>query len=854
MRVAKEGPLAGWLRTAAALALLALLAGGCSRDPGGQLPEPGGEKLQARRAEVAGFALVRAWPDQHEGRLALALEFSRPLVGTQAFDRLLTVEPAGEGSGWSLSADGRILRYPFVEPARDYTVTVAAGLLAADGSRLEQPLKKTIHTGELDPAVGFASQGSVLPARESRGLPVVSVNVEEVDVEFLRVREDALPRFFAAFQRGGRRGGWELDADYDDRVPLRELAEPVYLNRFVLGGERNERVLNYLPVQDIAELQAPGLYFAVLRRVGQFTDQYDTAFFTVSDIGLHARAYRDTLYVHAASLHDGAPLKGVELRVLDAKGQAVLRSATDGNGNALLDYRLDAGQVLVARRGKDVSLLPFNQPALDLSEFAVGGRPQAGFDVFAWSGRDLYRPGETVRISALLRDGDGRMLPAPKDGAGQPLFLRLKQPDGRVFRETRLEPGAQGHYAFEAPIPVDAPTGRWQVEFRTDPGGREAVQGMALRIEEFLPERMKLELAAADGQDTLAPGQPLRLRVQADYLYGAPAAGNRFTARMAVAVARQPLEGMPGWFFGDPTVELPTAPRDAVDAALDARGRLEAALPLPEEAARAATPVQVTVAGSVHESGGRPVTRSLQRVLWPAPALVGVRPLFDPEDGADANGQARFELLRVDAQGRPQAARGLKVALVRELRDYHWRHDDEGGWDYDFTRRFQTVHTLAVDAGATAARVAVPVEWGEYRLEVTDPATGLVMRYPFHAGWSWDDDNRGPDARPDKVKLALDRSGYRAGDTLKVTVTPPHPGRGVLLVESDRLLYVHDIQLRGAEGKASATFEIPVTGDWERHDVYVTALVFRGGSAASQVTPARAVGVAHVPMRREERR
>jgi len=858
MRMAADGRRTG--RSIQLLGLLAALlllaATGCRRDPGGQLPQAGGEKLQAQREEVTGFALVRAWPDQKDGELALALEFSRPLVGTQEFDRLLKVEPAGtDGSGWSLSDDGRTLRYPFVEPARDYTVTVPAGLLAADGSRLEQPLVRTIHTGELDPVAGFASQGSVLPARESRGLPVVSVNVPEVDVEFLRVRESGLPRFFAQFQRGGRRGGWELDRDYDDdKAPLRELAEPVYLNRFVLGGERNERVLNYLPVQEIAELQQPGLYFAVLRRVGRFSDQYDTAFFTVSDVGLHARAYRDTLYVHTASLHDGTPLKGVELRVLDARGEAVLKSATDGNGNALLDYRLDAGQVLVARRGKDISLLPFNQPALDLSEFAVGGRPQADFDVFAWAGRDLYRPGETVRISALLRDGDGKPLPVAA-GKAQPLFLRLKQPDGRIFRETRLEAGAQGYYAFEQAIPADAPTGRWQVEFRTDPAGKDAVQGMRLRIEEFLPERMKLDLSAPEAQDTLRPGEPLQLQADAAYLYGAPAAGNRFTAKMALAVAREPLDGrLPGYAFGDPTVELPTGPRDVLDTPFDAQGRIEAALPLPEEAAKAKTPVTVTVAGSVHESGGRPVDRTLQRVLWPAPVLVGVRPLFDADDGADANGDAGFELVRVDAQGKPQPAKGLKVTLVRELRDYHWRYDDEGGWDYDFTRRFEDVETRTVDAGATAARFEFPVEWGEYRVDVLDPATGLTMRYPFRAGWSWGDDNRGADARPDKVKLALDRTGYRAGDTLKVTVTPPHAGRGVLLVESDRLLYVHDIELKGGDGKATATFEIPVTQDWERHDVYVTALVFRGGSATSQVTPARAVGVAHVPMRREDRR
>ncbi|WP_425503967.1 alpha-2-macroglobulin family protein [Pseudoxanthomonas broegbernensis] len=861
MRMATGGSGTGLVRGMAVLLVLAaMLASGCRRDPGGQLPQAGGEKLQAQREEVTGFALVRAWPDQADGRLALALEFSRPLVGTQDFDSLLKVEPAGtDGSGWSLSDDGRILRYPYVEPARDYTVTVAAGLVAADGSRLEQALEKTVHTGELDPVAGFASQGSVLPARESRGLPVVSVNVPEVDVEFLRVREDELPRFFSEYQRGGQRSGWELDRSYGEHVPLRKMAEPVYLNRFVLGGERNERVLNYLPVQEIAELQQPGLYFAVLRRVGQFADQYDTAFFTVSDIGLHARAYRDTLYVHAASLHDGQPLKGVELRVLDAGGEATLKSATDANGNALLDHRLDAAQVLVARRGKDVSLLPFNQPALDLSEFAVGGRAQADFDVFAWSGRDLYRPGETVRIFALLRDGDGRALPAPapgKDGDGkaQPLFLRLKRPDGRVFLETRLEARAQGQYAFEQAIPEDAPTGRWQVEFRTDPAGRDAVQGMTLRIEEFLPERMKLDLAAPKSQDTLRPGEPLQLQAQAAYLYGAPAAGNRFTARMALAVARRPLESLPGYFFGDPTVELPTDPRDVLDTELDAQGRVDAKLALPEEAAKAATPVTVTVAGSVHESGGRPVNRSLQRVLWPAPALVGVRPLFDADDGADANARARFELVRVDAQGAPQPAQGLQVTLVRELRDYHWRYDDGGGWDYDFTRRFENVETRSVDAGASAARFDFAVEWGEYRVDVLDPATGLTMRYPFRAGWSWGDDNRGPDARPDKVKLALDRTGYRAGDTLKVTVTPPHAGRGVLLVETDRLLYVQDIELRGAQGKVAGTFEIPVTQDWERHDVYVTALVFRGGSATRQVTPARAVGVVHVPMRREDRR
>lgn len=38
------------------------------------------------------------------------------------------------------------------------------------------------------------------------------------------------------------------------------------MNRFVLGGARNERVLTYLPIQSIGELQKPGLYFAVMKK------------------------------------------------------------------------------------------------------------------------------------------------------------------------------------------------------------------------------------------------------------------------------------------------------------------------------------------------------------------------------------------------------------------------------------------------------------------------------------------------------------------------------------------------------------------------------------------------------------
>src|SRR3546814_18353988 len=123
--------------------------------------------------------------------------------------------------------------------------------------------------------------------------------------------------------------------------------------------------------------------------------------------------------------------------------------------------------------------------------------------------------------------------------------------------------------------------------------------------------------------------------------------------------------------------------------------------------------------------------------MWPADALVGVRPLFDDADGADSNASARFELTRVGSDGKPRPGKGLEVTLVREHRDYHWNYDEDDGWDYDFTRRFENVEKKTIDSALAAVRFDFPVEWGEYRVDVFDPATKLTMRYPVRAGGGW---------------------------------------------------------------------------------------------------------------------
>ena len=843
--------------------LLSLLLVACGRGHDGHPPAlqgapgaPGAATSAAPAPAATTFALLSASSRSSDSRTALTLRFNAPLAAAQGFDALLAANgPNGEvvSGSWSLGDDGKTLSFPFVQANTRYAVTLKAGLLAADGRTLGHDQKREVYSGNLPAAVGFASHGSVLPARGTRGLPLVSMNVHDADVEFFRVREDALSDLFCSYPRNGHRDSYELDHDVayyntcgegDDRrsrMPITELGESVYANHYTLGGEPNERTVTYLPVQNIKELAQPGVYMAVVKAGGTFKDGYDTATFFVSDLGLHLRVYRDNVLLHVASLRDGTPVNGVDIEIRDEAGRSKLKASTGAEGNALLAYKIKASDVLVARHGKDVSVLPFNKPALDVSNFDIGGRKQAPFEVYAWSGRDLYRPGETLRASALLRDYDGKPMKP------QSLFVRVKQPDGRVLAEQRLEPQPLNYFELSQAIPADAPTGLWQLEFRLDPSAKETVQAFPFHVEEFLPERLKVELSSP--QVRLAPGEPLQLKVASSYLYGAPADGNRFTAKLLVAPEVHPLEKMKDTFFGNPLVELPKSADDVVDAKLDAQGVLEQDVALPDDV-KPVAPLAVTLSASVYETGGRAVTRLLKRSYWPADALVGVRPLFDPKQGAESEAPAGFEIVRANVDGALIAGAHLKVRLQRELRDFYWLYERDGGWQSNANQRLQLIDEKDIDVAAgQSAHVEFPVQWGSYRVEVYDPETKLTTVFPFFAGYSWDDENLGKEARPDKVKLQLDKARYRAGDTMKVTVTPPQPGPGVLLVESDHLLYTKNI-----EAKAGVVFEIPVTKEWERHDVYVSALVFRGGEAAEHTTPARALGVEYVAMDRNDRR
>lgn len=787
----------------------------------------------AQRYAGRELSVVNVSEVQLEGASALSVSLSVPLDPEQNFaERLHLVDSkSGKVDGaWELADNLMELRLRHLEPQRKLVVTVDAGLRAINGATLAAEHVTRLKTRDLQASVGFASRGSLLPTRLADGLPVIALNVDKVNVEFFRIKPQALPRFLGQWGRNSNLDTWEAQS-------LLPMADLVYGGRFDLNPARNSRETLLLPIAGLEPFQQPGVYLAVMRAAGSYSYSQPATLFTLSDIGLSAHRYRNRLDVFTQALAGGKALAGVELELLDDKGQVLATGKTDAGGHAELPLT-DKADVLLARQDGQTSLLRLGAPALDLAEFDIGGPQAHPLQFFVFGPRDLYRPGETVLLNALLRDSDGRAVKA------QPVSVEVRRPDEQVSRKFVWQAGDAGLYQYALQLAEEAPTGRWQLLFDLGDGKPQLYE---FSVEDFLPERLALELK---GRDTpFKPSENPRFEVTGRYLYGAPAAGNRLSGQLYVRPLREAVASLPGYQFGSVTEEELSQDIELDETKLDQQGKTT--LALDSRWGDAKSPLRLILQASLQESGGRPITRRIVQPVWPAERLPGVRGLFDGEQ-VDADSLAEFEVLVADAAGNKLAADQLTVRLVRERRDYYWNFSDSDGWSHHYNEKYLTLseEPLSVAAGGTA-KVSFPVEWGPYRVEVLDPQTGLLSSLRFWAGYRWQDNADGGAVRPDQVKLALDKPAYADGDTARVTVTPPAAGNGYLLVESsDGPLWWQEIEVT-REGK---TFDIPLAKDWARHDLYVSALVVRPGERKNNATPKRAVGLLHLPLERAPRK
>ncbi|MGB8901088.1 MAG: alpha-2-macroglobulin [Methylocella sp.] len=784
--------------------------------------------------EKHGFRILDYKIDNESASPRACFQFSESLaLGNADFSPFVT---ASGFANAAISTEDQQLCVEGLKHGQHYKIVLRDGLPSAAGEALRKSADYEIYVRDRSPLVHFTGKNYVLPRVGQEGIPVVSVNTRKIAVDIIRIDDrNLLPTvrsedFLAQL------------SPYRIKQFIETDGKKIWSGTLDATPELNAEVTTAFPIMEAAGKLDPGIYVMAAKPAGDVPAASDsdeegggktaTQWFIVSDLGLTAFSGKDGIHVFVRSLASARPAAGVEVRLVARDNEILTSKRTDEAGHIHFDPGFSRGTggvapgLAVAEDGKgDYGFLDLEANAFDLTDRGVKGRAAtAALDAMVYTERGVYRSGETVFITALLRDGQGTGV------ASVPLTLVVKRPDGVEYKRVQTEDQGDGGRSFALPLLLGSTTGTWRVAAFADPKAAPVGQTSFL-VEDYVPERLEFSLtsraAAARG------GEPVEIAAKARYLYGAPGANLEITGEVEIDAAGQsPLPALKGFTAGlqdEPFDKTSTEIEEA--ATTDATGVAKILVPIPEAAAP--RPLEAKIILRAGEPGGRAVERSLVLPVLPKAGLIGVKKNFTAlSDGAAAS----FDVIAVGADGARAARKGVAWSLYRVSNDYQWYRAD-GRWNFERVKSSKRIAEGKIDIGlGAAAKISSIVGLGQYRLDLASgDSTDLPTSLAFESGWSGEASTQ----TPDLLDVSLDKANYKPGEEMRLRIASRFAGTATVAIIGESLNALTTLDL--SEG--DTTTAIPVKGDWGA-GAYAVVLAYRPLDKAANRMPGRAIGLA----------
>lgn len=723
-----------------------------------------------------------------------------------------TVEP--EYNGFSIVGD--------FAPRQRVTVTIKKGLPSSYGTALARDFTQAVIFPDMEPGVTFPTGGSVLSPAGDLRIPIETINTDEISLNLWRVYENNIPVAMSGYS-----------------VP-RELARLVASKKAYPQGKLNEAARRAIDLREFAG-DAKGVFLLTANLGdGEYWSEVEQLV-AVTDLGVVARVFPDGITVWVNSILGMKPVPGATVRVYSKSNQVLISGETDESGlwawrgTSDWDSQLTPWLVTVEKRN-DLSFLRLENDLLADNSFDTGGRAwKKGYDAMLFAPRGVFRPGETVDLSAIVRNE--KWMPPE----AFPLLFVVRSSMGREVARGTAMLTAEGMGSFALPLAAAAPTGKYSATVEL-PGG-EVLGRTEFFVEDFVAPR--LEVKATSDRAALAPGEELTVNLSSLYLFGAPAAGLPFEGEIMARAIPFQHEKWRAFVFGDSTKTFETVSEPLDGGTLDGDGKGTLSYEPPEGWAPPSA-VRLTVLTRVMEESGRWVNASLNIPFNPYPVYLGIQ---SPEGERNTGKETAVRVAAVTPEGQPSDLERVTASLFMVQRHYNLVRTGNQS-RYQEQKEFvpQTEEAVNLKEGVGTFSFT-PKSQGEYLLRFTDEASGSTASTTMFVWAPYGAQESSGSSLPDRVTIALDKEKYAPGDKAAVTLRSPFPGNLLITVETDRELFRSVVTL----DKGSATVEIPVTQEMVPNG-YVTAWVVRPVVAGEPWGSHRAIGIAPIFVEQGQKR
>jgi len=429
---------------------------------------------------------------------------------------------------------------------------------------------------------------------------------------------------------------------------------------------RNEIVETPFDLQDKIGEQGLGAFILIAEYVVEGEPEYRRAralrWLISTDLALTSYHGSDGLYLSVRSIKNAQLKPGVRLDLIASNNEKLSEVTTDREGRAIFEQSLLAGtgpaeprMIMAYGADGDYAVLDLSRAPLDLSTLDVQGRDVAGeFDLYSFTDRGIYRPGETVQLTTLLRDSHAV---AVEDRV---LKIVVKRPDGSQQSSRILEDSKMGGFAAQIDLPAQAARGKWSLEIGVE--GTDVTIEKSISVEDFVPQRLKLSLSP-EQQDVLTTGDVREITLDAQFYYGAPGSNLETEAELRIQKDPNPFPDFKGYNFGDVTETFRESNTDLTIPMTDDEGKSTAKLSLQKTDVDSSFPLRASFIAGVSEPGGRYVRENIFIPVRKQSSYIGFKSKFG--DRAERRNPAGIELVALSSAGE-RIASDVDWTLYRE--------------------------------------------------------------------------------------------------------------------------------------------------------------------------------------------
>ncbi|MEZ4772839.1 MAG: alpha-2-macroglobulin [Bacteroidia bacterium] len=706
---------------------------------------------------------------------------------------------------------------------------IKSGLPGLYGGTLENDFTQNIVLADLEPRLRFADKyGTYLLRSGLKNINVEGTNVSNAKMRVYQVfKNNLLFFFYNNYSYSNRFYSYYRENDYDDAsyYDVDYYGKSLYEADIDFEDARNKRQSHTINLESALNNRFKGIYIVEVRSEDDYWMQ-DAKIVSVSDLGLIARHSANELLVFVNSLKTAEPVAGVNISLISANNQTLVSGTTDAEGIVRFpNLRKDAEgfepRMVTAELGEDFNFVDLMATQVETSRYDVGGKFVAddNYDAFIYSDRNIFRPGETAHLSAVLRTASLETV------TDVPVNIKVISPTGKTLESYQKKLNEQGSFELAVDIPSFAQTGQYVAELYT--GSDKFLSSYRFSVEEFVPDKIRVNLAA--DKQTLEPGTPLKIEVSSEYLFGTPAAGHKY--EMDVRLRHQPFRSskFPNYDFASYSNQDSYMDNDFFEGKLNDEGKATITYNFPAQIQSGGF-VKGTASVSVFDVTGRTVSRSVDFNAYPSKSFIGIR---SAGYYFGTNKDLSFDLVAVGPDDKQISSLDVEVELVRmEWRTVLEKSNYSGQYQYRSVKKEVSEWKKPLKLSSTSQAYTFRTnESGEHELRISKRGSSDYVKKNFYA-YRWGDATASSFEinKEGQVEIILDKKTYKPGEQAKALFVAPFTGKMLVTIEREKVMEHFYVDM----DKNSLEIPIPLNDQYVPN-VYITATLFRPHSADDNV-------------------